>query len=151
PRPSLAAASGSARGPRSPAPSAWRRARAPHRRCRRRPPAPAARPGRRGARGGGSCPAAYPSPTPTTLWRMDVAPSPVPAPAAWPRALAAELGLTDDEYAKIVATLGRAPSTAELGTYSVMWSEHCSYKSSKVYLRELPTSGERILVGPGEN
>ncbi|HEY8341300.1 MAG TPA: phosphoribosylformylglycinamidine synthase subunit PurL [Egibacteraceae bacterium] len=82
---------------------------------------------------------------------MDVAPSPVPAPAAEPRALAAELGLTDDEYDEIVATLGRAPSTAELGTYSVMWSEHCSYKSSKVYLRELPTSGERILVGPGEN
>ncbi|MDQ2661444.1 MAG: phosphoribosylformylglycinamidine synthase subunit PurL, partial [Actinomycetota bacterium] len=49
------------------------------------------------------------------------------------------------------ATLGRAPSTAELGAYSVMWSEHCSYKSSKVHLRNLPTEGERILVGPGEN
>jgi phosphoribosylformylglycinamidine synthase len=65
--------------------------------------------------------------------------------------LAAQLGLTDGEYARIVETLGREPSTAELGTYSVMWSEHCSYKSSKIYLRELPTTGPRVLVGPGEN
>src|SRR5690606_536304 len=77
--------------------------------------------------------------------------APVPTPAPEPEALARALGLTAEEYERIVATLGRAPSTAELGTYSVMWSEHCSYKSSKVYLRELPTSGERILVGPGEN
>jgi phosphoribosylformylglycinamidine synthase subunit PurL len=75
----------------------------------------------------------------------------VPLPAFDPRALAKQLGLTDGEYEAIVATLGRVPSTAELGTYSVMWSEHCSYKSSKVYLRELPTTGPRILVGPGEN
>src|SRR5680860_630295 len=77
--------------------------------------------------------------------------STVPAPARDPRPLARQLGLTDDEYDRIVATLGREPSTAELGTFSVMWSEHCSYKSSKTYLRTLPTEGERILVGPGEN
>ena len=75
----------------------------------------------------------------------------VPAPAPDPRQLAKELGLTDDEYDRVVATLGRDPSTAELGTYSVMWSEHCSYKSSKIYLRGLPTEGDAILVGPGEN
>ncbi|MBW3601474.1 MAG: phosphoribosylformylglycinamidine synthase subunit PurL [Actinobacteria bacterium] len=75
------------------------------------------------------------------------------APAAAPHgpALAGELGLTADEYERIVGTLGRAPSTAELATYSVMWSEHCSYKSSKRYLARLPTRGPHILVGPGEN
>ena len=77
--------------------------------------------------------------------------SAIPTPAPDPRQLAKELGLTDDEYDRIVATLGREPSTAELGTYSVMWSEHCSYKSSKIYLRDLPTEGDAILVGPGEN
>ncbi|MGI8574138.1 MAG: phosphoribosylformylglycinamidine synthase subunit PurL [Egibacteraceae bacterium] len=75
----------------------------------------------------------------------------IPVPAAAPRPLAKQLGLSDDEYERVVATLGRPPSTAELGTYSVLWSEHCSYKSSKRYLRELPTEGEAILVGPGEN
>jgi phosphoribosylformylglycinamidine synthase II len=75
----------------------------------------------------------------------------MPAPAPDPRGLAKELGLTDGEYERIVETLGREPSTAELGTYSVMWSEHCSYKSSKRYLRELPTTSPRVLVGPGEN
>ena len=75
----------------------------------------------------------------------------VPPPAPEPLQLAKELGLTGDEYDRIVQTLGREPSTAELGTYSVMWSEHCSYKSSRIYLRGLPTEGERILVGPGEN
>ena len=74
-----------------------------------------------------------------------------PAPAPDPRQLAKELGLTDDEYDRVVDTLGREPSTAELGTFSVMWSEHCSYKSSKNYLRTLPTEGDAILVGPGEN
>ncbi|MGH8887692.1 MAG: phosphoribosylformylglycinamidine synthase subunit PurL, partial [Egibacteraceae bacterium] len=77
--------------------------------------------------------------------------SSVPAPASDPRSLACQLGLTEEEYEAVVATLGRVPSTAELGVYSVMWSEHCSYKSSKVYLRELPTAGPRVLVGPGEN
>jgi phosphoribosylformylglycinamidine synthase II len=75
----------------------------------------------------------------------------VPAPAEQPAQLAKELGMTSDEYERLVALLGREPSTAELGTFSVMWSEHCSYKSSKIYLRTLPTDGARILVGPGEN
>lgn len=78
-------------------------------------------------------------------------PAALPAPAPDPAALALELGLTAEEYARIVAILGRAPSTAELGSYSVMWSEHCSYKSSKVHLRRLPTDGPHVLVGPGEN
>src|SRR5688572_19940031 len=60
-------------------------------------------------------------------------------------------GLTDDEYARIVEMLGRDPSLTELGIFSVMWSEHCSYKSSRVHLRRLPTTGPRVLQGPGEN
>ena len=61
------------------------------------------------------------------------------------------LGLTDDEYDRIVETLGREPNRNELAMYGVMWSEHCSYKSSKVYLRTLPTEGSRVLVGPGQD
>src|SRR3712207_1235873 len=60
-------------------------------------------------------------------------------------------GVTRDEYARIVDMLGREPSLTELGIFSVMWSEHCSYKSSRVHLRTLPTSGRRVLQGPGEN
>jgi phosphoribosylformylglycinamidine synthase II len=62
-----------------------------------------------------------------------------------------ELGLTTDEFEKIKEVLGREPNKVELGMYSVMWSEHCSYKSSKEQLRKLPTEGPRILLGPGEN
>jgi phosphoribosylformylglycinamidine synthase II len=62
-----------------------------------------------------------------------------------------ELGLTDDEASVIEAVLGRQPSPLELAMYAVMWSEHCSYKSSRLHLRDLPSSGERVLVGPGEN
>ncbi|MHB1509546.1 MAG: phosphoribosylformylglycinamidine synthase subunit PurL [Acidimicrobiales bacterium] len=61
------------------------------------------------------------------------------------------LGLSDDEYQMIIATLGRDPLPVELAMYSVMWSEHCSYKSSRVHLRRLPTEGSAVLVGPGEN
>jgi phosphoribosylformylglycinamidine synthase len=61
------------------------------------------------------------------------------------------LGLKDDEYDRIVATLGREPNATELAMYSVMWSEHCSYKSSKVHLRDLPTEGSAVLVGPGQD
>lgn len=61
------------------------------------------------------------------------------------------LGLTDDELTDIEAVLGREPNHLELALYSVMWSEHCSYKSSRVHLRRLPTAGDRVLVGPGEN
>jgi phosphoribosylformylglycinamidine synthase subunit PurL len=61
-----------------------------------------------------------------------------------------ELGLTDDELDAIVQRLGREPSHTELAMFSVMWSEHCSYKSSRIHLRGLPTEGPHILVGPGE-
>jgi len=61
------------------------------------------------------------------------------------------LGLTDDEYEAIVARLGRPPASTELAMYSVMWSEHCSYKSSKIHLRTLPTEGPQVLVGPGQD
>ena len=60
-------------------------------------------------------------------------------------------GLAQDEYDRIVKLLGRDPSFTELGIFSVMWSEHCSYKSSRVHLRRLPTKGECVLQGPGEN
>src|SRR5215203_3641469 len=60
-------------------------------------------------------------------------------------------GLNDEEYQRIVKSLGRDPSLTELGIFSVMWSEHCSYKSSRVHLRTLPTTGPRVLQGPGEN
>ena len=60
-------------------------------------------------------------------------------------------GLKTDEYQRIVAALGREPELTELGMFSVMWSEHCSYKSSKVHLKTLPTTGRRVVQGPGEN
>jgi phosphoribosylformylglycinamidine synthase II len=59
--------------------------------------------------------------------------------------------LTPEEYGRIVGILGRAPSFTELGIFSVMWSEHCSYKSSRLHLKKLPTRGSRVLQGPGEN
>jgi phosphoribosylformylglycinamidine synthase len=66
-------------------------------------------------------------------------------------ALVKQHKLSDDEYATVLRTLGREPSYAELGVFSVMWSEHCSYKSSRVHLRRLPTKGPRVIQGPGEN
>ena len=60
-------------------------------------------------------------------------------------------GLTDEEYDRILEILGREPSMTELGIFSVMWSEHCSYKSSRLHLRKLPIRGPRVLQGPGEN
>jgi phosphoribosylformylglycinamidine synthase len=60
-------------------------------------------------------------------------------------------GLTQDEYEKIKQILEREPNFTELGIFSVMWSEHCSYKSSRVHLKRLPTTGERVIVPPGEN
>src|SRR4026209_1367309 len=60
-------------------------------------------------------------------------------------------GLTREEYQRIVDALKREPTVTELGIFSVMWSEHCSYKSSKVHLKRLPTTGPRVLQGPGEN
>jgi phosphoribosylformylglycinamidine synthase subunit PurL len=60
-------------------------------------------------------------------------------------------GLTSEEYDRIVQFLGREPNLTELGIFSVMWSEHCSYKSSRVHLKTLPTEGPQVLQGPGEN
>lgn len=62
-----------------------------------------------------------------------------------------QLGLTDDEYERVCDTLGREPNRTELAMYSVMWSEHCSYKSSKIHLKKLPTEGSQVLVGPGSD
>ncbi|MCB0994058.1 MAG: phosphoribosylformylglycinamidine synthase subunit PurL [Acidimicrobiales bacterium] len=67
------------------------------------------------------------------------------------RVLHRSLGLTDDEAAQIHAILGRRPNGLELAMYAVMWSEHCSYKSSRLHLKRLPTDGPHVLVGPGEN
>ena len=61
------------------------------------------------------------------------------------------LGLTDDEALEIERILGRAPNHLELAMYAVMWSEHCSYKSSRIHLKRLPTEAPWVLVGPGEN
>src|SRR5690349_13883687 len=66
-------------------------------------------------------------------------------------AIAAEHGVTLEEYARIQKILGRDPNITELGIFSVMWSEHCSYKSSKVHLKRLPTRGKLVVQGPGEN
>ena len=65
--------------------------------------------------------------------------------------LLAQHNLTDDEFKKIVEILCREPNITELGMFSVMWSEHCSYKSSRVHLKKLPTTGPRVVQGPGEN
>jgi phosphoribosylformylglycinamidine synthase len=65
--------------------------------------------------------------------------------------LVAEHGLKPDEYERILKLIGRTPSLTELGIFSAMWNEHCSYKSSKVHLRGLPTAGPRVIQGPGEN
>jgi phosphoribosylformylglycinamidine synthase len=66
-------------------------------------------------------------------------------------ALHRALGLTDDEFEAVGKILGRLPNHLELALYAVMWSEHCSYKSSRLHLKRLPTEGPRVLVGPGEN
>ncbi|MGH9029143.1 MAG: phosphoribosylformylglycinamidine synthase II, partial [Acidimicrobiales bacterium] len=67
------------------------------------------------------------------------------------QSLPLSLGLTDSEADRISEILGRAPNHLELAMYAVMWSEHCSYKSSRAHLRRLPTEGSHVLVGPGEN
>jgi phosphoribosylformylglycinamidine synthase len=84
-------------------------------------------------------------------------PATIPTPATITPALLKQHSITADEYARIEAALGRVPSLTELGIFSVMWSEHCSYKSSRVHLKRLPTRGERktgpgsVVQGPGEN
>ena len=80
-----------------------------------------------------------------------------PEPATITAALLKTHSITDEEYAAIESKLGRTPSMTELGIFSVMWSEHCSYKSSRVHLKRLPTKGTRlsgpgsVVQGPGEN
>ncbi|MEM6491669.1 MAG: AIR synthase related protein, partial [Pseudomonadota bacterium] len=61
------------------------------------------------------------------------------------------MGMTGEEYDRLLGLLGRTPTFAELGVVSAMWSEHCSYKSSKKWLRTLPSTGPQVLIGPGEN
>jgi len=73
------------------------------------------------------------------------------APAKTPAELAVEYGLKPDEYDRIVQRLNREPNPVELGVFSVMWSEHCSYKSSRRHLRKFPVTGPRVICGPGEN
>ncbi|NND48998.1 MAG: phosphoribosylformylglycinamidine synthase subunit PurL, partial [Rhizobiales bacterium] len=72
-------------------------------------------------------------------------------PAAITPELIAAHGLTEAEYETVLACLGREPSLTELGIFSVMWSEHCSYKSSRVWLKKFPTAGPQVVQGPGEN
>ena len=78
-------------------------------------------------------------------------PDPPPAEERAEERLHRALGLTDDEFEAVGKILGRTPNHLELALYAVMWSEHCSYKSSRLHLRRLPTEGPRVLVGPGEN
>ena len=65
--------------------------------------------------------------------------------------IVAEHGLTSDEYGLVLEIMGREPTMTELGIFSVMWSEHCSYKSSRVHLKKLPTKAPWVIQGPGEN
>ena len=60
-------------------------------------------------------------------------------------------GLSPDEYERVLHALGREPNLVELGIFSVMWSEHCSYKSSRIHLKKLPTEAPWVICGPGEN
>ena len=76
---------------------------------------------------------------------------PRPATPAITPEIVAEHGLTPAEYQRLLKILGREPSFTELGIFSVMWSEHCSYKSSRVWLAKLPTKGPQVIQGPGEN
>ncbi len=63
----------------------------------------------------------------------------------------AEMGLTEEEYRRICELLGREPNYLETGLFAVLWSEHCAYKNSKPVLKLLPTTGPRVIQGPGEN
>ncbi|MBN92451.1 MAG: phosphoribosylformylglycinamidine synthase II [Deltaproteobacteria bacterium] len=84
--------------------------------------------------------------------RLRVPPvSPRPGDPQVDDAAVREHGLTTDEFARVCDSLGRAPTWTELGVFSVMWSEHCSYKTSRKFLKQFPTEGPRVLQGPGEN
>ncbi|MEO6210259.1 MAG: phosphoribosylformylglycinamidine synthase subunit PurL [Gemmatimonadaceae bacterium] len=82
---------------------------------------------------------------------MTSAPTPRPGDPVITPALVAEHGLTEDEYARLVALLGRTPTFTELGIVSALWNEHCSYKHSRTHLKTLPTKAQYVLQGPGEN
>jgi phosphoribosylformylglycinamidine synthase II len=82
---------------------------------------------------------------------MTITSAVVPEPVEVTPALLAQHSITASEYERILKALGRTPSLTELGIYSVMWSEHCSYKSSRVHLKRLPTKSDRVVQGPGEN
>ena len=75
----------------------------------------------------------------------------VPPPPAISESLARSFGLSAEEYGRVLSIMGRTPSFTELGVFSVMWSEHCSYKSSRVWLKQLPTKAPWVIHGPGEN
>ena len=75
----------------------------------------------------------------------------VPDPVVVTPELLAQHSISVEEFERILSALGRVPSLTELGIYSVMWSEHCSYKSSRVHLKRLPTRSKLVLQGPGEN
>jgi phosphoribosylformylglycinamidine synthase subunit PurL len=87
------------------------------------------------------------------IWRRWHDSGPLVIPNATPitPALVAEHGLKPDEYQRVLNLIGREPTLTELGIFSAMWNEHCSYKSSKVHLRTLPTKGSCVIQGPGEN
>ena len=84
------------------------------------------------------------------MTRADVVTKGPKEPAVTPE-MAAEHGLSAEEYDRLLSILGREPNLLELGIFSVMWSEHCSYKSSKKWLKTLPTKGPQVIIGPGEN
>src|SRR5690242_1052442 len=65
--------------------------------------------------------------------------------------IVAQHGLSPEEYDRVLHALSREPNLVELGIFSVMWSEHCSYKSSRIHLKKLPTTGPQVICGPGEN
>ena len=80
-----------------------------------------------------------------------VAPTPFPGDPVITPQLVHEHNLTDEEYERITALLGRTPTFAELGVFSALWSEHCSYKHSRPVLKTFPTTGPQVVQGPGEN
>src|SRR5262245_51489806 len=87
----------------------------------------------------------------TTDERQDASPNPQSSIRNQKSEILDQHNVTPDEYERIKQLMGREPNLTELGIFSVMWSEHCSYKSSKIHLRRLPTEGECLVQGPGEN
>jgi phosphoribosylformylglycinamidine synthase len=83
--------------------------------------------------------------------RSNLVPMPHPSDPPINVALGRSYGLSEAEYHKVLGILGRTPTNTELGIFSVMWSEHCSYKTSKPHLKGFPTKGKRVMLGPGEN